>query len=201
MGDHPVLSSAGASLSIERFWLPETMTWSDFRPGGDVDEIRADLVVRVCGKEIRFPAIHYGFSFEPHCAFSLKAVIRALVSLSEGNAHTWRESHGGMLTHLLQLLPDPAERFEFFVFDDRHLYFTYHSNQGGSLSLDVLLGVRELVATEERATQFLVSTLDARGEGGAEERSRYLGQWEHLKAVAMGLDGRLLSLPPCEEGA
>lgn len=200
MVEHPVLLSE-ASLSIERLWLPEALTWEEIRPGGAVDRIRADLVVRVCGKEIRFPGIHYGFTFDAVSSFSLKAVIWAIVSLSEGRPHAWRESHGGMLTHLLQLLPDPAERFEFFVFDDEHLFFTYHSNQGGSLALEVLLAVRDLVETEERATQLLTAALDSRATStmGADHRSRYLGQWERLKVVMGQLDGHLLSiLPVCD---
>lgn len=196
MGPNPILSPADASLTVERIWIPETLTWQDMKPGLAHDAIRADLVATVCGRELRFPNVDYGFGFEAASTCSLKSVLLALLGLSEGTAEGWHECHGGMRTHYLQLSADPADRFELFVFDDAHLYLTFHTNRGGMLAMDMVISVRSLLETEEQVTERLVRSLDERGEVDSAERHRYLGCWEHLRLGIEELDGKLLSLVP-----
>lgn len=199
MGSNPILSPVDASLTVERIWIPETLTWQDMTPGLARDAIRADLVASVCGREVRFPNVDYGFGFEASSTCSLKALLQALLCLAEGMEAGWHESHGGMRTHHLHLSADPADRFELFIFDDERLYLTFHTNRGGMLSMDMVLSVRSLLAAEEAATERIVALLDDKGALDCEERHRYLGRWEHLKQGIRELDGKLLSLmPPIE---
>ncbi len=199
MGPNPILSPADASLAVERIWIPETLTWLDMKPGLAPDAIRVDLVATVCGRELRFPNVAYGFGFEAASTCSLKAVLLALMSLAEGTGEGWHESHGGTRTHHLHLSMDPADRFEFFVFDDERLYFTFHTNRGGMLAMEMAVSVASLLEAEESATERIVRTLDEKGGQDSEERHRYLGCWEHLRQAVRELDGRLSSLlPPAE---
>lgn len=196
MGPNPILSPADASLTVERIWIPETLTWLDMKAGLATDAIRADLVATVCGREVRFPRVDYGFGFEAMSTCSLKALLQALLALSEGSADSWQEGHGGMRTHLLHLSADPADRFECFIFDDERLYLTFHTNRGGMLAMDMVISARALLHAEEQATEQIIQVLDGHGGLDSEERHRYLGRWEHLKLGIRELDGRLLSLMP-----
>ncbi|HEY9857581.1 MAG TPA: hypothetical protein V6D05_17685 [Stenomitos sp.] len=194
MGSDPILSPADASLTVERIWIPESLTWRDMKPGLASDAIRADLIAAVCGREVRFPSVDYGFGFEAMSTCSLKALLQALVSLSEGLEAGWHASHGGMRTHHLHLSSDPADRFELFIFDDNRLYLSFHTNRGGMLSMDMVVSLGSLLAAEEAATERIVRALDERGELDSAERHRYLGCWEHLTMGIRKLEGKLLSL-------
>jgi len=194
MGSNPILSPADASLTVDRIWISETLTWQDMKPGLASDAIRADLIASVCGREVRFPNVDYGFGFEAMSTCSLKALLQAVVSLAEGTEAGWHESHGGMRTHHLHLSADPADRFELFIFDDDRLYLSFHTNRGGMLSMDMVVSLGTLLAAEEAATERIVRTLDARGDLDSAERHRYLGCWEHLMIGIRKLDGKLLSL-------
>lgn len=196
MLESQVMSLADASLRLERLRIPAALTWRDMQPGLGAERIHADLVVRVCGREVRFPGVQYGFCFEPGNSTSIKSVLQALVALKEGDPHAWREGHGGVPTHLLQLSPEPCDRFEYFIYDDQHLYFGYHTNRGGMLSLEARVSLRSLLDAEIAFTERLVSELDASTPelSGCEERSRYLGQWEHLRGFATRVGESLTSL-------
>lgn len=196
MGPNPILSPAEAGLTVERIWIPETLTWQDMKPGLKADAIRADLVASVCGRELRFPSVDYGFGFEAASTCSLKSILLALLGLAEGTSEGWHECHGGMRTHYLHLSADPSDRFELFVFDDERLYLTFHTNRGGMLAMDMVVSVRSLLDTEEWVTEQLIQLLDERGGIDSEERHRYLGCWEHLRLGIRELDGRLSSLVP-----
>lgn len=201
MPDVPILSPAAASLTVERIQVHEGLSWSDLRPGLPAEAIRAELVARVCGKTIHFPDVHYGFCFEALSTVSLKAILQALIALDERTAHAWREGATGLPTHLLELGDDPAERFELFVFDDQHLYGAYHSNRGGSLALDLLVSVQQLLESEDHAARELVAILDGRATSpeGTRCRSSYLESWSRLKRRVRLLENRLGSLfPPFE---
>lgn len=193
-----VLAPKEALVYVERIQVPSALSWRDLQPGLAPEAIRADLVLQVCGKEVRFPQIHYGFGFASDSPTSLKGILQAVVALEEGRDSYWRASHGGVLMTRLQLSKDPAEHFEIFVFDDAHLYFTYHTNHGGALALDALLSVPTLVQSEERATELLIEQLDERDALADlnEWRRRYRGRWEHLKSRALSLSGHLLSFVP-----
>lgn len=195
----PILSPADAGLAVERIRIPETLTWQDMTPDLAACAIQADLVASVCGRQVRFPDVDYGFGFEAASTCSLKSVLLALLNLAEGAMEGWHETHGGMRTHHLHLSADPADRFDFFVFDDERLYLTFHTNRGGMLSMDMVISVGALLAAEEAATAQLVGILDAKGGLDSEERHRYLGCWEHVRQGIREIDGRLLSLlPPTE---
>lgn len=196
MGSNPILSPADASLTVERIRIPEPLTWQDMKPGLASDAIRADLVASVCGREVRFPGIEYGFGFEEASTYSLKSLLQGLLALAEGSEEGWHESHGGMRTHFLHLSADPADRFELFIFDDERLYLSFHTNRGGMLSMDMVVSVRSLLAAEETVTEELIRILDLKGGLDSEERHRYLGRWEHLRHGIRSLEGRLLSLMP-----
>lgn len=198
MPEVPILSPTAASLSVEHLNVPRDLRWSDVQPGLAPDRLRADLRIQVCGKEVRFPAVHYGFGFEEASTTSLKAILQGLTALAHQEPHAWRAGMTGVPTHVLQLDSDPAERFELFIFDDAHLYLTYHTNRGGALALDLLVSPLELLAAEEALTRELVALLDAHPLGPDDEaaRSRYLGRWERLKHRLQPLTGRLNTLLP-----
>lgn len=196
MLESQVISLVDASMRLEGLRIPAALTWRDMQPGMGADRIHADLVVRVCGREVRFPGVQYGFCFERATSTSIKSVLQALVALKDGTPHAWREGHGGVRTHLLQLSSEPCDRFEYFIYDDQHLYFGYHTNRGGMLSLEVRVSLRSLIDAEIAFTERLVTALDACSPELArcEERSRYLGQWEHLRVLAASVDESLTSV-------
>lgn len=197
--DQAVLTDG--NLQIERLRVAAALRWKDVKAGLQSDSIQADLLLQVCGKEVRFPGIHYGFDFEPGNGFSLKALLQAIAALDADPDAYWRVASGGAPKALLSLSLDPAERFEALVFDDHHLYIAYHTNRGGALAVDALLSVEGLIEAEERATEQLKTLLDEREADSklSEWRSRYLGRWEHLKSRVRRLNGRLTCNLPSTE--